>query len=208
MAERFRWTHSSANQRPSLSSFSADSFSINQGQSACVTGLRESECTCRVAAEVLKKELQMSLSPPVLSDSSSCFVIPVALLQVRVCDPGLLSARCCCCCCCCFARLWHDCRQDDPSLLSLLPSHAVSRVRRLGSALALYPGLKWQADPLRTSPLFLQNKSGRPQPHSPLPPPSDLKHPFFLSLYLRSGPHSAGGDRGGEEKPWGPPCAH
>lgn len=181
MTEKFRWIHSSANQRPSLSSFSADSFSINQGQSVCVTGLRKSECTCRVATKVLKKEPQMSLSSPVLSDSSSCFVIPVALLQVSVCDPGLLSARCCCCCCC-FARLWHDCRQDDPSLLSLLSSHAVSRVRRLGSALALYPGLKWQADPLRTSPLFLQNKSGRPQPHSPLPPPSDLKHPFFLSL--------------------------
>lgn len=86
MTERFRWTHSSANQRPSLSSFSADSFSINQGQSVCVTGLRKSECTCRVATKVLKKELQMSLSSPVLSDSSSCFVIPVALLQVSVCE--------------------------------------------------------------------------------------------------------------------------
>lgn len=181
-------------------------------------GCAKSKCTCRSGAALKFGERRCRVF------FFCCFffwflnkLLRAVRLFLLLCNPcGTPSGVCVCVCvipgssvlsqwlarCCCSAWLWQDCRQDAPCLLSLFPSHTAP-VSGVSLGAHPTPGLKWQADLLRTSPLFLQNKSGRPQ-HPPPPPRPDLKHPF----YLRSGPHLAGGEKGRGGAMHGPPCAH
>lgn len=91
-----------------------------------------------------------------------------------------------------------------PPLSAPIP-HRCCRVRRLARR-SLNPRLKWQADLRRTSPLFLQNKSGRAQPHSPRRPHT----PWFKSSLLpeERPAHLTRGRTGRGGAMDGPPCTN
>lgn len=135
------------------------------------------KCTWRRKALRWSFFLVSTYSPSLYS---SCFINPRGSSTAFrcVCRVSLLGvvalARCCR-----SARLWLDYRQDSP-LSALIPQR--SRVKPLAQC-SHTPGKNGR---LRTSPLFLQNKSDppHPQPHSFLPC-LDAKH-LFTWVALRT----------------------
>lgn len=145
--------------------------------------------------------VKFSVSEPTRRCNYSRFVIPAEsfrcagsnvasphLLLLCSAVPGLLAA---------LGRV--------PPLSAPIP-HRRCRVRRLPRH-SLEPRLKWQGDLRRTSPFFLQNKSGRAQPHSP---PRQPHTPWFKSSLLpeERPAHLTRGERAGRGGAMdGPPCA-